>query len=91
MANLNQNVYLQRVRDKVNNFEGTVTGICFYMTGCTQFLVEGPLKEKDGDTNNKWIDMDRLEFVNVEKAKPETRGYDAGTRPGGPQADALQV
>ena len=49
------------VKDVVTGFKGIVTGRVEYLTGCTQYLVQPPVK-KDGDcVDARWIDEDRLE------------------------------
>ena len=51
-----------KVRDKITNFEGIVTGKASYITGCDQYLVQPPAKDwdyKDG----RWFDSGRLTVV----------------------------
>lgn len=70
------------VVDDLTGFSGTVTGICFYITGCTQALVKPAVKDDGEMTDGAWIDTPRLSITKkgafkldpVEKAK----------KPGGP-------
>lgn len=53
-----------RVRDRVNGFEGMVTGRAEYLYGSTQILVtptEAPTEGKP--PLNVWLDEDRVEMV----------------------------
>ena len=51
----------QEVRDRITGFSGFVTGICKYITGCDQILVQPRVKEKDGDfVESRWVDDMRL-------------------------------
>ena len=70
------------VKDEVNGFTGMVTGICWYMTGCVQFLVTPTSLDKDGKPKEGlWIDEDRLAVVKKSKVKPAK----SKAAPGGPQ------
>lgn len=47
-------------RDRVTNFEGTVTGVAEYISGCTQVLLAG--KSRDGaEPTSLWFDIQRIE------------------------------
>lgn len=50
-------------KDVVTGFKGIVTAHVEYLTGCTQYLVQPPVKKDGGYTDNKWFDEDRLEHV----------------------------
>ena len=57
----------QKVKDKLTGFTGLVTGRCEYITGCTQLLVQPPVKA-DGDfVESRWLDEDRGVVVDAEK------------------------
>jgi len=52
----------QPVKEKVTGFKGTITGTCFYLTGCTQHLVTA--KSKEGkEPIAIWYDEGRLELM----------------------------
>lgn len=49
------------VRDRVTGFAGMVTGICSYISGCTQVLVV-PKCGPDGSFRaGEWFDIQRVE------------------------------
>lgn len=48
-----------RVKDKITGFEGVVTGICHYITGCDQVLVQPKLKKGGDFVEARWIDIMR--------------------------------
>ncbi len=52
------------VQDRLTGFTGLVTGICVYLTGCNQALVQP--KVKDGAfVEARWIDVQRLDRFGV--------------------------
>lgn len=59
-----------RVRDKITGYAGTITGICDYITGCRQMLVQpevpfgGTISEMP---KAAWIDEDRLERTGADR------------------------
>lgn len=74
-----------KVQDKVTTFEGIVTGVADYITGCRQCLVQPPAKDgeyKDG----RWIDDDRLLVLQKGHTVLDDRRRD-----GGPQANPAPV
>ena len=46
--------------DKVTAFAGTVTGVVYYLTGCTQALVTPTAEKSHEYPNANWIDVQRL-------------------------------
>ena len=50
-------------RDKITGFQGVVTGICYYISGCNQALLTPPVDEKGAGPESRWIDVQRLERV----------------------------
>lgn len=64
-------------KDKITGFQGVVTGICEYLTDCTQALVCPPVDEKGSARDSKWIDIQRLEQVGTDIIK-----IDNGATPG---------
>lgn len=53
-----------RVREMISGFEGVVTGLCQYLTGCEQALVNpGKIKEDGELVKNNWFDVDRLQLL----------------------------
>ena len=50
----------QKVRDQITGFEGMVTGLVSYISGCNQALV-APRVKPDGEfAESHWFDLDRL-------------------------------
>ncbi len=69
-----------RVRNRVDGFAGVVTGICYYINGCLQYLVK-PSLDKDGKhVEGLWLDEQTLELFgesidfNVPKRARATAG-----------------
>lgn len=53
-----------KVRDQITGYEGIITGICEYMTGCNQALVVPNHLDKDGKRQEgEWFDVQRLKRV----------------------------
>ena len=52
-----------RVKDKVTNFVGIVTGRAIYMNGCVRCRVEAPVKKDGALIEGEWIDEGQLVFV----------------------------
>ena len=56
------------VREKVSGFKGVITGTCFYLTGCNQYLISAESKENK-EPVALWYDEGRIELVENEKIK----------------------
>ena len=54
------------LKDRVNGFTGTATGVADYVTGCRQILVESS-HLKDGEPVTRWIDETRLDLMPAEE------------------------
>jgi hypothetical protein len=71
----------KKVKDKISGFEGIVTGIVDYLTGCKQLLIQPPAK--DGEFKSSiWIDIDRVEVIGdgIKKEKVSSKknpGFDS--------------
>lgn len=53
-----------RVRDRINGFEGIVTGAATYLYGCVQVLVAPEKIASDGKIPEScWLDEDRVEVI----------------------------
>lgn len=76
-----------KVKEKVTGFIGTITGTCFYLTGCNQYLVFPECKKSHKKPDGHWFDEDRLGLLKEEVVKPEkVRGKNPGAdmpAPGG--------
>ena len=66
------------VKDKITDFEGIITGVASYLTGCDQYLIQPPAKDgeyKDG----RWFDEGRLKETKKKKiSKKSVKGDDNG-------------
>lgn len=49
-----------KVTDEVTGFQGVVTGLVDYITGCRQALVVPPVKADGSLAESQWFDADRL-------------------------------
>lgn len=54
------------VVEKITGFKGVITGTCFYITGCNQYLVTAKAKDFDSEPTALWYDEGRLELVKKE-------------------------
>lgn len=50
-------------RDSVTGFTGTVVGVVFYISGCTQALVVPPAKDGNTLLDGQWFDVQRLKVM----------------------------
>lgn len=57
----------RKVKDVVTGFCGTATGFVTYLTGCSQVLVQPPVKEDGGMVDSIWFDETRIEFLDGAK------------------------
>lgn len=65
-------------RDKITGFEGVVTGMAYYLTGCHQVLLQPAMSEGKW-VESHWFDLQRLEVTNGEVVvldNAETPGFD---------------
>jgi hypothetical protein len=71
-----------RVRDRINGFEGIVTGRAEYLFGCRQVLVAPTVLGEHGKVPEScWLDEDRVALVEVEAVPIPATAVEAG---GGP-------
>jgi hypothetical protein len=69
-----------KVRDGITGFEGVVTGVVAYISGCDQCLVVPAMKDEVMEMpKSSWIDVDRLSIVQekVHSRRPVRVGSDA--------------
>ena len=52
-----------KVEDVITGFSGVVTGLCTYITGCDQALVQPKGSDQNKKEDCHWIDVNRLERV----------------------------
>lgn len=70
-----------QVKEKITGYEGIVTGTCFYITGCNQYLVTGKATKDQAEPPALWYDEGRLELiaskvVSIESVTTEDPGCD---------------
>lgn len=84
-----------RVRDRITGFEGVITGISQFVTGCARATVQPPMsdkvREEGGKMPDAWfIDVLTLEMVELgprheaASARPHREPVAAGAAKGGP-------
>lgn len=56
-----------QVKEKITGFAGTITGTCFYLTGCNQYLVTAKAKDEFSEGTGLWFDEGRLELIESNK------------------------
>lgn len=54
------------VEDKITGIKGVATGVCSYISGCSQVLVVPRYKEDGTKVESEWIDMQRIARVGNE-------------------------
>lgn len=87
---------MSKVRDKVTGIEGKVTGMCLYLNGCVQILME--YTDKEGAPKSWWIDIGRLEAIDTVGAEsgmaaeiPPAETSEEACVPGGPTDSAPRI
>ena len=51
------------VVEKITGFTGTITGTCFYLTGCNQYLITAKSKDQSKEPTALWYDEGRIELI----------------------------
>ena len=51
------------VEDIITGFKGTITGTCFYLTGCNQYLITAKSKDQSKEPTALWYDERRIELL----------------------------
>ena len=68
-----------QVKEKITGFSGTITGTCFYLTGCNQYLVTAKPKDEFSEPQALWYDEGRLELVEKNKfSEDDVKAVDNG-------------
>ena len=52
----------KKVRDKVTGFEGIITAVVSYITGCDQYFVQPQVKD-GAYVEGRYMDVHRVEFI----------------------------
>lgn len=66
------------VEETVTGFKGIITGTCFYLTGCTQYLVTAKAKDGVSEATAVWYDEARLIFIEKGITKEELESDENG-------------
>ncbi len=67
-----------RVKEKVTGFTGTITGTCYYLTGCNQYLIVARAKDEFSESKSVWYDEGRIEFIEKVITEEEVKAVDSG-------------
>lgn len=67
----------QSVKEKITGFEGTITGTCFYLTGCNQYLITAKSIENK-EPFSAWYDEGRLELIGVAFKEQDVKSINNG-------------
>lgn len=59
------------VAEKITGFKGTITGTCFYITGCNQYLITAKCEKEGKEPIALWYDEGRLELLKTENFKKD--------------------
>ncbi len=73
-----------KAHDTITGFKGTITGVAYYLSGCTQYLIEAQAGKNDKATSG-WFDDSRVKVTQLSVTLPEKNAVAA---PGGPQSNA---
>jgi hypothetical protein len=57
------------VIESITGFRGTITGTCYYITGCNQYAVTSKAKDEFSEGKVLWYDEGRLSLVKSESFK----------------------
>ena len=53
----------QSVKEKITGFKGIITGTCYYLTGCNQYLITAKQVNESKEPIALWYDEGRLELI----------------------------
>lgn len=80
---MNNNELGKKAKSKITGFEGTITGKCYYLTGCTQVLIAPPVDDNGNHREAYWFDLGSVDVYGEEVGiRPEDV---KGEEDGGPQ------
>lgn len=69
-----------KVKEKITGFEGTITGTCFYLTGCNSYLITPEAKDSQTKAEGVWYDEGRLKLIKDQKVtKKQVKAVDNGS------------
>lgn len=59
----------EKVENFITGFQGTITGECYYLSGCRQYLVRPRMVIKDGEQHKQpdahWFDEEVLKLLDT--------------------------
>jgi hypothetical protein len=70
-----------KVRDKVTGVVGIVTTVSEHLTGCARAWVERPMNEKGETPEGLWLDVTRVEVVELGAVKLDDAAVAASPSP----------
>jgi hypothetical protein len=53
----------KKAKDKVTGFEGTITAICHYLYGCSQYLLTPCVDKEKKIQREEWFDTGRIKIT----------------------------
>ena len=78
MKNKYEEHFGKRGVDRVTGFTGTISGLCIYAYGCTQYLLT-PKVDKDGKIQDgQWFDVSRIAVIEQEEKIEGLKGDENG-------------
>lgn len=79
------------VQDRITGFEGIITGISSYLTGCDQVCITPKSKDDNLKNDSIWLDTSRVVILNKKRfvlSGEDLREESEEKLNGGPQHDA---
>ena len=66
------------VVEKITGFKGVITGTCFYLTGCNQYLITAKCERQDKEPIALWYDEGRLDLIENKFTEKDVKSADNG-------------
>lgn len=66
------------VIEKITGFKGVITGTCFYLTGCNQYLITAKAKDGSKEPIAIWYDEGRIDYIKKGVSEDDVKGKDNG-------------
>lgn len=66
------------VTEKITGFTGIITGTCFYLTGCNQYLITAKSESANKEPIALWYDEGRIELVGNKFSEKDVVGQENG-------------
>jgi hypothetical protein len=66
------------VVEKITGFKGIITGTCFYLTGCNQYLITAKCEKEGKEPVALWYDEGRLDFIKNSLSEKDVKASNNG-------------